>query len=348
MNPAALARAGRAALGVGLAGLIACALGWATDERARVYQSWLWAFLFWAGLGVGCAGVLMIHQLVGGDWGGPLRKPLEAGAATALLLPAFFLPLLLGLDELYPWTREPLEEKRAYLNTPFFLLRSAAYFALWILGFLLLRRGDDAARRRLSGPGLLVYAFTLSFAAIDWAMSIEPHWSSSIYGLLFIAGQLLSTFAAAALAVVLLRAGGLDERRLHDLGNLLFMAVLLWAYVSFSQFLLIWSGNIPEEVAWYARRARGGWGLWAAALALVGFALPFFLLLRSDVKRAPRSLAVAAALVLVARLADTFWWVSPAFNPDGPRPHWLDLAAPAAIGGFWVASCLRRLEVARA
>lgn len=348
MNPLALARAGRAALGVGLAGLIGCALGWALEERARVYQSWLWAFLFWAGLGVGCGGVLMIQALVGGAWGGLLRRPLEAGAATAWLLPAFFLPLLPGLDVLYPWTHEPVEEKRAYLNTPFFLLRSAAYFALWIGGFLLLRRGSDEARRKLSGPGLLMYAFTLSFAAVDWAMSIEPHWSSSIYGLLFIAGQLLSTFAAAALAVVLLKPGELDERRLHDVGNLLFMAVLLWAYVSFSQFLLIWSGNIPEEVAWYARRSRGGWGAWAAVLALVGFALPFFLLLRRDVKRAPRALAVAAAVVLLARLADTFWWVSPAFHPDGPRPHWLDLAAPCAIGGFWVASCLRRLEAAHA
>lgn len=316
---------------VGAAGLAACAAGWAI-EPSRLYRAWLWAFLFWTGLGVGCAGVLMIHNLTGGGWGFPVRRVLRAGAATIVLAPLLFLPLLAGLDAIYPWAREPVPEKSAWLNAPFFVARAAAYFAVWILGAWVLSR---PSARRVSGPGLLLYAFTLSFAAVDWGMSLEPHWFSSVYGLLFIAGQLLSTFAVLALAAAILRV---DAQRLHDLGNFLFMAVLLWAYLSFSQFLIIWSGHLPEEASWYASRSRGGWGLLAALLAALGFALPFLLLLRRDVKRSPRALAAAAVLVLLMRLADTFWWVAPAFYPDGLRVHWVDLAAPAAIGGLWVST----------
>ena len=343
------------ALAVGLLGLLACAAGWVV-ARPQLFRSWLWAFLFWTGLGVGCAGVAMLHHLVGGGWGFAVRRLLEAGARTAFLFPILFLPVWAGLDVLYPWTHEALPAKEAYLNKAFFLARSFGYIAIWMLGAWLLARAsfrqdrtrDRAARhrlQRLSGPGLLVYGFTLTFAAVDWAMSLEPHWLSSIYGLLFLSGQLLSTFALAAVAAALVRAyapfgGALSGQRLHDLGNLLFMSVLLWAYVNFSQFLLIWSGNLPEEVTWYLARARGSWGVVALALLALHFALPFLLLLDGDLKRSPRALGAVAGLVLVLRLVDLFWLVAPSFFPAGLQVHWLDAAAPAAIGGLWTAAWL--------
>lgn len=307
-------------LGAGGAGLVACGAGWDVD-RLQFYRSWLWAFLFWAGLGVGSAGVAMLHHLVGGGWGAAVRRPLEAGAGTAFVLPLLFLPLL----GFYP-------------SEGFFLGRAGLYFAVWMLGAWMLRRSalNEDRRRRLSAIGLLAFAFTLSFAAVDWAMSLEPGWSSSIYGLLFIGGQLLSAFAAAALWASV--KPDISARSRHDVGNLLFMAVLLWAYLSFSQILIVWSGNLPEESAWLLRRTRGGWGSLAGGLALFGFALPFLLLLRQDVKRSPLALAAVALVVLLSRLADTFWWVAPAFFPDGLRLHWLDFAAPVAVGGLWLAA----------
>ena len=350
-----LARGAWIALAVGLAGLLACAAGWVV-ARPQLYRSWLWAFLFFTGLGVGCAGVVMLHHLVGGGWGFAVRRLLEAGARTAFLFPILFLPVVAGLEALYPWTHHPLPAKEAYLNVPFFLGRAAVYFAVWILGAWILARTslrqdrtrDRASRhrlQRLSGPGLVLYGFTLTFAAVDWAMSLEPHWLSSIYGLLFLAGQLLSTFALMAAAAAAIRAyapfaQALSGRRLHDLGNLLFMSVLLWAYVNFSQFLLIWSGNLPEEVTWYLSRARGSWAVVALGLIVFHFALPFLLLLAGDLKRNPRALGGVAVLLLLLRFVDLFWLVVPSFFPDGVRVHWLDLAAPAAVGGVWTAAWL--------
>ena len=210
------------ALIAGVVGLAGCGLGLLID-RDHFFRAWLVAYLLFLGIALGSMALIMIQHLSGGAWG-VFRRIFEASSRTLPLLAVLFIPVLLGVGTLYPWshadhvaTDEVLRHKSAYLNTPFFLVRSAAYFALWILGFLLLRRGDDAARRRLSGPGLLVYAFTLSFAAVDWAMSIEPHWSSSIYGLLFIAERTVPTglasliIASVPLIVVVLRIAGGDR-----------------------------------------------------------------------------------------------------------------------------------------
>ncbi|MBI4565810.1 MAG: hypothetical protein HY716_14065 [Planctomycetes bacterium] len=360
-----LSLAGRRAAVVGGAAL-AVSLGGALWDLATFLRSWLVAFLFWFGIAAGCMGVLMIHHLTGGKWGQGIRRILEAGAGTLPLLGLTFLPLLAGLSEIYPWARpeaaenELLRHKSPYLNPPFFALRAVAFFSVWIALAVLLNRwsrrqnGDPAATsllRRLSGPGLIFLGLTLTFASIDWVMSLEPQWISTAYGAVFIAGQMLSAFAFAAAAAGVLSeyeplSGALTPARIHDLGNLLLAFILLWAYLSFAQFLIIWSGNLPEESPWYLERAAGGWGVLAVVLVVLHFALPFFLLLSVDVKRNARRLGALAAALLVARFLDLYWLTAPPFSTSGLGPHVLASPAVAAIGGFWLAVFLKRLRSA--
>ncbi|HWO42748.1 MAG TPA: hypothetical protein VNO43_13190, partial [Candidatus Eisenbacteria bacterium] len=259
-----------------------------------------------------------------------------------------------GLDE------PVLRHKAAYLNVPFFLVRAALYFALWIGPAWLMSRWSDRhdatgdqrwinRLRLLSGPGLVVYVLTITFASIDWLMSLEPRWYSTIYGVHFLGGHALSAFAFAILfAGILARreplSGVVTTARLFDLGNLLLAFVMLWAYFSFSQWLIIWSGNLPEEILWYTRRNSGGWEWVARALIVFNFFLPFLLLLSRATKRRPAFLAAVAGGVVMMRLIDVFWYVAPAFHPGAFTIHWMDILAPAGIGGIWAAAFLRELR----
>lgn len=341
----------------GAVGLAACVLG-AVVAPHRLFPSYLVAFLFWAGVGLGSLAVLMIHHMAGGGWGFPVRRVLEAAAGTAPLLFALFLPLLAGLEHLYPWANgaDLPAAKLAYLNPPFFVSRAALYFAVWVAIAALLarlsRREDESGnpefsrRMRLwSGPGLLLYGVTASFAAVDWAMSLEPLWASSLYGLLVLGGQMLSAFAFAAAAAAFLRrdlAPVLTPGRLNDLGNLLLAFVMIWAYLHYSQFLIIWSGNLPEEAPWYLARSRAGWGAVAGALVTFHFAIPFVLLLSRRTKRDPRRLAAVAVALLAMRFVDVHWLIVPAFRPH-PTADPLDLAAVAGVGGIWLGAFAHRL-----
>ncbi|HXM77220.1 MAG TPA: hypothetical protein VN971_10615, partial [Thermoanaerobaculia bacterium] len=259
---------------------------------------------------------------------------------------------------LYPWTQanvvahdELIQAKRAYLNVPFFLVRAAIYFALWnAISYWLNkwaveqdRTADPQAARnmqKVSAAGLVLYGLTITFASFDWLMSLEPHWYSTIYGVLVMGGQALSAMAFLIVVLVWLsRRPPLDrivvKAHFHDLGNLTLAFVMLWAYFSFSQYLIIWSGNLPEEIPWYLRRLQGGWGWFGMALILLHFLLPFLLLLPASANRNPRTLVFVACLVVSMRFVDVFWLIRPASSPARLSLHWMDLAAPAGVLGVW-------------
>ena len=366
--PSALGRLERRALVGGGVFLLATLAGLALD-RAQFFRSWLLAFLFWLGFGVGSLGLAMLNQLTGGLWGAVPRRFHEAAARTIPYMGLAFLPVLLGAASLYPWAApgaaadELIAKKALYLNLPFFALRALVYFAVWgLLGHLLsawsarqdeARDEASAARLRgLSGIGLVVLSATTTFAAIDWGMSLAPHWFSTIYGVLFIVGWTLS---ALAFTIVLLAgvsgeppfAAALRPVTVHDLGKLLLAFTMLWAYVNFSQFLIIWSGNVSEETPFYLRRLQGGWQLVAIALLLFHFALPFALLLSRSLKRNARSLAAVAWLMLAMQLVDLYWLIAPDLLGHDTlalplRVHWLDLTAVLGVGGLWLSLFARQ------
>ncbi len=361
-----LDRLQRRALLVGAVGLALCFGGLAVSP-VQFLQSYLQAYLFWIGIALGCLALLMLHHLVGGAWGFRVRRLLEAGTRTFPLLAVLLVPLLLGLGSLYPWARpeevaaeELLQHKSLYLNVPFFVLRAVVYFAVWMLLAAFLNRwsleqdrtGDRSLARRLqglSGPGLVLYGLTVTFSAIDWVMSLEPRWYSTIYGMLFMAGQGLEALAFVIVVAHLLgRRNPLSDvaspAHFHDLGNLLLTFLMLWAYMAFSQFLIIWAENLTEEIPWYLHRTAGGWQGIAVALIILQFALPFVLLLSRATKRNSGALAAAATVILLMRYVDLFWLVAPAFHPAGLRVHWMDAAAPLGIGGLWISAFLWRLK----
>jgi hypothetical protein len=362
-----LARIERPALIGGGAALALTAVG-GIFNPAQFFHSYLFAFLFCLGLGLGCLSVLMIHHLTGGLWGLVIRRVLEAGTRTIPLAALLFVPLALGLGWLYPWVhppagdavlREAVEHKHLYLNRGFFLLRAALYFAAWwALAYWMNRwslASDEEADPRLlsrmagvAGPGLILMGLTITFASIDWAMSLDPRWFSTIYGILFMVGQALSALCLVVLVIAWIGdepplAQVIRPQTVHDLGKLMLAFVMLWAYVNFSQFLIIWSANLPEEIPWYLRRLRTGWRFVGLFLVLFHFAVPFLLLLSRPLKRDARWLARVAAALLAARLIDLFWLIGPEASPGG-GVHWMDVIAPVGLIGLWLAYFLRQLR----
>ncbi len=362
--PESAGRLSQRALVVGVAGLLLCAVGAFTNPE-QFFRSYLIGYLLSLGIALGCLGLLMLQHMTGGNWGIVIRRPLESATRTLPLLALLFLPIVFGLRRLYVWTG-PMQDslpdfQKGYLTIPGFLTRAVIYFAIWNLLMFLLNRWskqqdtnteDRALRRKLqllSGPGIVLYVFTMTFAAVDWVMSLSPHWVSTIYGFLFVAGQAISAMSLMIIVIVMLAGSEpmsrvLQPRHLHDLGKLLFAFVMLWAYFSFSQLLIIWSGNLPEEITFYRSRLYGSWGYVAVALLLFHFALPFFVLLSRDVKRSARFLPKLAALIIAMRYVDLYWISGPEFSPLGMHPHFLDLAAALGIGGLWLASFARQLQ----
>jgi hypothetical protein len=360
--PAALSRLERLALPVGAVFLLATAAGFAMD-RGQFLRSWLFGLLFWLGIAVGSLGLAMLNHLTGGLWGAVPRRFHEAAARTVPYLGILFVPILLGAAAVYPWAApeaaqdEVILRKAAYLNVPFFAARAVLYFAIWTgLGRLLSRwsaqqdAGPDAGRgarlRGLSGLGLVILSGATTFAAIDWGMSLAPHWFSTMYGVLFIVGWTLSALAFTIVLLARVASEAPFDRALrpvtvHDLGKLLLAFTMLWAYVNFSQLLIVWSGNVSEETPFYLRRLQGGWQVLAILLLVFHFALPFALLLSRPLKRNARALATVAWLMLAMQLVDLYWLIGPdlaGHGPSAPPLHlsWMDLAAVAGIGGLWL------------
>ncbi len=364
--PAALDRIGTLALGVGVAGAVLLVVGFFLWPE-RFFRSYLVGHLFWLGIALGSLALVMVQHLSGGAWGLAARRVFEAASRTLPALALLFVPVALGLGSLYEWTHEEvvredplLLHKAPYLDGTFWIVRAAVYFAIWIgLAYFINRYSarQDAAPavgwtkklKVVSAPGLVLYVFSISFASFDWIMSLEPHWFSTMYGVWLLGGHGIS-----ALAFLIVVTGWLVKREpmaavyrkvhFHDWGKLMLAFTLLWTYFSLSQFLIIWSANLPEEVIWYEHRLTGGWQYVAISLALLHFAAPFLLLLSRDLKRDTKRLVPVAVLLLVMHWVDYYWNVMPAFSKGDFTLHVLDLLAPIALGGLWVWLFVRELR----
>ena len=382
--PPRLDRLRTPALLVGAVGLIV-ALAGCLIMPGRALPAYLVGFLFWFGIGFGGLALSMLHRLVGGSWGLIVRRPMEAASLTMPLLALLFVPIFLGLATLYPeWAVKPekvhelsqaVKHKLGYLNANFFLLRAGLCFASWtVLAYLMSRwsvRQDStpnpAASRwpqMIAAPGLVWIFLSGTVATIDWVMSLEPDWYSTIYSVMLMIGMGLSTLAFTLVLTTTLTREGVEPTasagtpgRFNDLGNLTLAFTMLWAYTSFSQFLLIWCGNLIEEIPYYLRRSRGGWQVVVAVLMGFHFFAPFFFLLMKDVKRGLTQLRTVALFILFMRVVDLSWLVLPAqavvtghdstANPNAPGIPWLTLpfvlASVVGIGGVWFSVFLRNL-----
>ncbi|GIW44198.1 MAG: hypothetical protein KatS3mg077_1480 [Candidatus Binatia bacterium] len=345
------------ALGVGALGF-AVSLAGALVNATQFFQSYLFGFLFWFGIAIGSLALLMIYHVTGGAWGSVIRRSLESAVRTLPVLAVLFIPIVLGVHSLYEWAdadkvaHDPLlQHKSLYLNVPFFVGRAVAYFVVWSVFATFLWRWSDAQENgeeraigwleNLSRGGLVALGLTFTFAAVDWAMSLEPHWYSTLYGVLLFGGCLLSAMAFMIQITALLAnngplAGVVQPMQFHDLGKLMFAFVMLWAYFSFSQLLIIWSGNLPEETPWYLKRMSGGWQYVGLCLIVLNFLLPFVILLSRDIKRNARLVASVALFILCVRVIEVYWLITPAFSPSQARVHWLDLTTWLAVGGVWL------------
>jgi hypothetical protein len=357
------------ALGVGGVALIIWAVGTYLNPEQGL-RSWLLGYIFWAGIGLGSLGILMLQYLTGGAWGVVTRRLLEAGSRTLPLLVLMFIPLAIGVytHSVYEWTHLPADDyamaHRGWFMTPSaWILRSVGYFALFGVMVYLLNRWSveqDATdsvegsrlvlekASRFSGPTMVIYALTVTFAAVDWMLTLDAHWFSTMWGLLFIAGWALSCycFVVAILAWMSQRAPMdtvIGKRHFHDLGKLMLALTMVWAYFNFSQFLIIWSGNLPEETGWYIVRMKGGWGYMGVALIAFHFAFPFLVLLQQDFKRRAKWLATLAIFILVMRIVDMFYLIGPSdrivtggLAQGGFYVNWMDFVAPLAVGGIWL------------
>lgn len=363
LAPPSLAGFQRKSLIVGVVAAIVAIIG-AFISPDHFFRGYLMGYMWTVGIALGSLALLMVGHLSGGNWWMLSRRVWEAAAGTLPAWTVMFIPIALGIHKLYIWTHAEhvqgdhvLEGKAGYLNVTFWLVRALIYFVIWNLLVWMLRswsaRQDNDTSpaiwqrlKSIAAPGILVYGLTITFASVDWIMSLDPHWFSTIFGMLFMAGQGLSALAFAIAVLVLLArfapmSDVLREDRLHDLGKLMLAFTMVWAYFSFSQWLIIWMGNLPEEIAWYLHRIKNGWQWVALALILFQFVLPFVLLLSRDVKRDAKRLVPIALLVIVMRLVDMFWLVAP--NPfPGPEYHhvtlhWTHIAAPTALMGLWLA-----------
>ncbi len=350
----------------GVLGVILAAVGFFMSGIDRFYEAYLVGYTFWMGVILGSMALLMVQHLSGGVWGIVLRRPFEAAVRTLPVMTVLFLPIFFGMHSLYEWSHDGIADtdpiiaaKAMYLNTPFFVARQVIYFAIWnAMGFLLTkwsqehdRTGDPVLLGRmstLSGAGLVIYFLTVTFAMVDWTMSVNPHWFSTIWGMLYIGGQGLSAFAFGIIVLVMLAAVAplnrvLTSHHFHDLGKFLFAFLMLWAYLSFSQFLIIWSANIPEEIPHYLNRWENSWKYLSVFIVVGHFMVPYALLLSRDLKRNYRKLQVIAAWILFARLADYWWHVSPELHKDGLTITLLDVGVPLALGGIFISLFVTQL-----
>ncbi len=364
-TPADFERFRTVALGAGGIALIACAVGFYFSPE-QALRSWLLGFIFWGGIAIGSIGVLMLQYLTGGAWGVVIRRILEAATRTLPLLFVLFLPLLM-IQYYHYWTTWPatddaIAHRGWFMTQESWILRSAIYFfLLWLITYFLNKWGqaqdrsanyEESAKwlgyaRGFSGPVLVIYSLIVTFAVVDWVMMLDAHWFSTIWGLLFVVGWALSCFCFCVVLLMYMSDKPpmnriLGKRHFHDLGKLMLALTMVWAYFNFSQFLIIWSGNIPEETGWYLVRMKGGWLIMGIVLVIFHFAFPFLVLLQQDFKRKARWLASLAIFILVMRLVDMFYLIGP--NPRIDKTiekgafivSWMDFAAPIAIGGIWL------------
>ncbi|MEP6903765.1 MAG: hypothetical protein ABJA66_18725 [Actinomycetota bacterium] len=344
------------------------------EQRETALRAWLLGFMFSCGLGIGGLGILMLQYLTGGAWGIVIRRIAEACSRTVIVLAILFIPLAVGVyfSSIYQWTHLPndvvIQHRGWYLTSGGWIIRAYVYFLIWYVMQRLLNDWslkqdqsnsyEESAKylgtaTGFSGPAMVVYALVVSFAAIDWTMTLDPHWYSTIWGLLYVVGWALSCFSFAVVILAYLSDKApmnriLGKRHFHDIGKLMLALVMVWAYFNFSQFLIIWSGNLPEETVWFLARMTNGWGWIGLILILFHFAFPYLVLLSRDVKRNAKYLAMMAIFILVLRITDVFYHIAPSPTVLGQEPHFngfwlLYLLGPVAVGGIWLSFFFKEL-----
>jgi hypothetical protein len=350
---------------IGTAGLVIAIRG-ALIEPTSFFRSYLFGYLFWIDIPLGALPLLMIYHLTGGTWGALLRRILEALCDTIIYFAVFSLPILLGVRWIYPWmdsiiAHEPnIYHKHLYLNPVSFATRTFLYFGSWLtLNFFLQKESrpyqashfleSQARLKKISAGGLVLFGFTSTFASVDWQMSVEPHWYSTIYGLVYIAGQSLESYAFILIifgfAFKKLRyLAQFPKKPLLDLGNILLTLVLVWAYLSFMQYLIVWSGNLPHEVIWFKHRTQGGWQGLVFLIFIFQFTAPFLFLLLRPTKEKTTLLATLGILVFLVRIIDHYWMLMPAFSSEVFKFSWETVPIWIGMGGIWLALFLRRLS----
>jgi hypothetical protein len=329
------------------------------------FRSYLFGYLFWIGLALGSMAIVMTQYLTGGAWGVVTRRTFESATRTLPLLALLFVPIAIGIPHLYHWSHpelvradDLLRHRSGYMNVPWFIGRAIAYFVIWLIFAYFLNRWsreeDEAGGRqvrlaRLSAPGLILYVFTVTFSSVDWAESLADHWFSTMWGFLFVAGQGLAAMCFAIVILALLSrrkpmADTLRPSHFHDLGKLVLMFLMLWAYFQFSQLLIVWSGNLSNEIPWYMPRFATTWHGVGAALIYIQFLVPFLLLLSRPLKRNRWTLSAIVIALLMMRVVDLFWIVMPQFHLDGFHVSWLNFSVPLGLGGIWIATFLWQLQ----
>ena len=340
---------------IGALALVACIIGGALDPRA-FFAAWLVTWLFLLGIALAAMMQVMIHELTGGHWGRVLRPPLETAMSTLPLVAILAIPLAFGLPSLFEWARPDvvaasplLQAKQWFLNPPAFVIRNAIWLAVWSAFAWALRRRLDGnreedvrARRRLSVAGLLVYLFTVTVVAYDFVASLVPEWSSTAVGLRLGTAQFIAAFGFAVPFAVLdaqarREAPRASARDFGDFGNLLLTFSMMWAYIAFTQYLIVWGEDLPPETSWYWPRVTTSWHWLGLAALLLNFAIPVVAMLFRAIKRDPRRLAVVCGLALAGQWLDSVWLVTPSLRKDGFALDWLDIAALLAEGGLWLA-----------
>ena len=340
--------------GLLLVGIATTALGYALDPRRMAFENVV-GYLFLTSVAVGSVFLVALEYIAGAVWSTPMRRVNEFLGALVLLLPLVALPLFFHLHDLFHWMHEEavaadkvLAGKSPYLNANFFLIRFAVIFVLWSLFYVLFTRNSTrqdttkdprltTTNIRLAAIFLPVFAISLTLTAVDWAMSLEPHWSSTIFGVYYFAGTVLASISAATYVIVRFHENGyfpkFQRDSFYSLGALLFAFINFWAYIAFSQFLLIWYANLPEETIWFMARWKNGWEVVSVLLIVVHFVVPYVALLTQDSKVDLKRLKFMAIWILFAHLLDLYWLVMPSYS-ERVSLSWTDLAFPVLIVGL--------------
>lgn len=354
----------RFAFGIGLLLVVISIIG-AFFNPGQFFRSYLFGYLFWLGLSLGSMAIVMMQYLTGGAWGVVTRRTFESASRVLPLLALLFIPIAVGIPHLYGWSHsnvvhgdEAVAHRSPYMNVDFFLARAALYFSIWLVFAYLLnkwsaaedeRGGQQEKLERLSAPGLILYVFTVTFSTVDWAASLTNDWYSTMWGFLFVAGQGLLAMSFVILMMAVLRryepmSDTLQASHFQDLGKLLLMFVMLWAYFAFSQLLIVWSGNLTSEIPWYLPRWNSSWSWVGLTLICIQFLIPFLLLLSEALKRDPKAICGVVGLLIFARFVDLFWTVMPGTGQSGFEIHWLNISVPLALGGIWIGAFLWQIK----
>lgn len=356
----------RALFGVGVAGLIASGVGYFFNAD-QFFFSYLVSFTFFTGIGLAALLMVMLHHITRSDWGVVVRRISETFSSNLAVWGIFIIPVLLGIHNLYHWSHEDavmadkiLKGKAAYLNTPFFIARQVLYFAIWgFLGYKLHKASVDMDKtsdwgittymRKLSAPGILLFALSVAFAGFDWLMSLDPHWFSTMFGVYFFAISFQSFWPVMILLVFFLQGQGLlkntiGKAHIYDLGAWFFAFTVFYAYIAFSQFLLIYYANLPEETLWYYHRLEGSWKYIAYSLLVFRFAVPFLVLMNREAKHNRKVLGAVSILVLVIHFAEIYWIAMPVLFKHGIHFSWMDITSFIGLGGIFFGLFFNRFK----